>query len=1254
MYQKFDYFHQTDRPSLLLCNPDKKRLFSLGNAYNVDLKLNYNAASELTFNFPQSVDKGLTTLESYNSLQAKRIIEIQNFLSSGESMFFLILSTEEDLQGMVNVKTVNCQSLEIELTFKKLTLFGGTMYFYNTLNPGISMIGKIIKYLPNWSIGDIDPDLNSIGARTFDIKDKSIYDFLMNDAATSYQCVFTFDTAQRKINAIQASKVASESYKNTDIYLSFDNLLKSGKFNELTDELVTSLGVYGDGGVPITSVNPIGSPKLYNFDYFNNPNWMKESLSNKINSWEADILSNEAEYSRYLEYVSANNTASAANEALLKEAKNELNALYVEQAANIKTGAATVVGNLLGTCSFSYVNPTQNDAIVTYTFEYNPNIEYFDNKNPIKQISDYMYVGAPICFSALTKKSIPTGIKMGVVSNPAKKAGKAAKPYYVSDSPAPSQILYKTVNGISYGYFNFYIKANYSDTENVKIIGNFGKPPFRTYSKTLLEYKDLKEKIDASKQEITDLSNSINGFSANATFYLNKANEIAKKLNIEKYFIGNSTSDSAKITSSLISTGSTSPCEIYPAVSGISIGDAVIFTVDVSANNVSTGGYRNTGVCTFSIDNPCVVTKENHGFTSTGTEIYFISANQSDSFPAPILGGSYDLNNASVVNPYYISTIYDANRFTISTDSTGINAINTNSSNQSGTFYLMSDKGQLPYPLQENRTYYVAKITEDNTFTVSNYDGGAEIVTYSNATNPSPSIYGQYSYARNYWADLNEFIVENTYQNNNFVFPDRMTAANYQASLTKLRDQAKEVLKKVSQPRYEISIESSNLLALEEFKPFIDQFELGCKITINKGDSTPIKVTVLGIEYNFEDPSKFSIILSNRIRLDNGKFMYSDLFNQSVNAGTSTNFDSGKWSNWSNNYKNEVTSFISSSLDASLNNIVSSQNQDIIINQSGLRGRELVPETLNSANPEYKDKQVWLVNNMLAFTEDNWQTASLALGEITNDDTGETSFGLIAETIVGTLIAGETLTIKNQDSSFLVDANGVTIINANFSVVGAGSSNVGGVIVNPNAIFDSTTKINEPVMSVGKIVNPSATPYAMTPANTSFAVYADGTVRVGGWLATDTALVAVDANGKPIERHFIKSSAEYSPNDFYIRMGDVFGIAGDGTAYFSGVISPKKMPPPKYDPGFGDYYAGTGIVIDSSSGVGVTSYFTTPDANNTLPSINTTTGAMIEYAPPSVLTLRITGSLYTNGAWQSPDNYKLTFFGGILYDIRKA
>ena len=125
--------------------------------------------------------------------------------------------------------------------------------------------------------------------------------------------------------------------------------------------------------------------------------------------------------------------------------------------------------------------------------------------------------------------------------------------------------------------------------------------------------------------------------------------------------------------------------------------------------------------------------------------------------------------------------------------------------------------------------------------------------------------------------ELNSFIFENTYKNENIIQTDSMTSVEVQEKAQELYLQGINVLAKVSQPRYEIDIDSSNYIYLQDYSTFTSQTELGVKATIELKDGSYAEVVILEINYEPLDPTSFSIVFSNRLRLDDANFIYSDL-----------------------------------------------------------------------------------------------------------------------------------------------------------------------------------------------------------------------------------------------------------------------------------------------------------------------------------------------------------------------------------------
>ena len=274
MQALFNYFQQKEIPSLTLCHPNKTKLYSLGLAYSIKNTLRYNALSEIEFEYPQSSDGGATIDPSYALLQGKMLVLVENV------GYYIIHDATEDLSGSVPIKHVIGMSLESEMLSRRLTGFsitGEDAYFATVLQ-------TVLNLIPSWTIGTIDASLLLLN-RVFEINNSTIYNFLMNDMSKAFGCIFEFDTFNKTVSAI--SNVIPSA--NTNILLSFDNLVKNIQFKEITEEICTALYCYGGGDLDIRNVNPLGSNVIYNFTHFKTANWMSQELINVLTTWEGAV-----------------------------------------------------------------------------------------------------------------------------------------------------------------------------------------------------------------------------------------------------------------------------------------------------------------------------------------------------------------------------------------------------------------------------------------------------------------------------------------------------------------------------------------------------------------------------------------------------------------------------------------------------------------------------------------------------------------------------------------------------------------------------------------------------------------------------------------------------------------------------------------------------------------------------------------------------------------------------------------------------
>lgn len=276
MYFSFDKFNRYEIPEMVLCNPNFEELYVINPDTAPKFTLRYNAISELSFEI-DSVDDNGDEVPYFGLITKNRVIHVEGF------GYWVIDSAADSSEGFASRKEVHCYSYEYMLTMRNADIKAGTYNFYDIATPDDTLMDTILGRCPSWKIGNtISSEL--IGKyRTFDMPDTTVYTFLTQDAAEAYEAVFVFDNENLTINAY----TASEAVTSTDIVFTWDNLMKSVEIAETDDPVITALDIYGAGNLSIASINPLGTPTIYRFDYF--AEQMSSELWKSVKAWQDEI-----------------------------------------------------------------------------------------------------------------------------------------------------------------------------------------------------------------------------------------------------------------------------------------------------------------------------------------------------------------------------------------------------------------------------------------------------------------------------------------------------------------------------------------------------------------------------------------------------------------------------------------------------------------------------------------------------------------------------------------------------------------------------------------------------------------------------------------------------------------------------------------------------------------------------------------------------------------------------------------------------
>lgn len=278
-----DNFRQIETPDVILCKANGERIGTLKTTTPPTYDRKFQELDELSFTVNMVLD-GVQN-EYYE------LIEVMKYVELKDVGFFFISDVSVKNEGTeLESKEVTCKSYECLMDQKYLEEFyinrgetGGIdgVVFYNLSDKDHSLLHLCLEKCPDWTIGHIDSSLMSMG-RSFDVSREGVYSFLNGEVSEAFGCFFIFDTIQMTINAY-----ATRNYGvDTNIFVSYDNLLKNADMSCSSDDIKTALAITGEDELEVREIN-MGFNTIYNLDYYNSKEFWSDGLYEAYNAWKA-------------------------------------------------------------------------------------------------------------------------------------------------------------------------------------------------------------------------------------------------------------------------------------------------------------------------------------------------------------------------------------------------------------------------------------------------------------------------------------------------------------------------------------------------------------------------------------------------------------------------------------------------------------------------------------------------------------------------------------------------------------------------------------------------------------------------------------------------------------------------------------------------------------------------------------------------------------------------------------------------------
>lgn len=239
--------------------------------------------------------------------------------------------------------------------------------------------------------------------------------------------------------------------------------------------------------------------------------------------------------------------------------------------------------------------------------------------------------------------------------------------------------------------------------------------------------------------------------------------------------------------------------------------------------------------------------------------------------------------------------------------------------------------------------------------------------------------------------ELNPYIIESTWRDDNYINADD------------LYNDAIEKFAEIRQPKVVIEISMDNLMNIVEEQYYWDKLVLGDLIKVKYPQmDIEYMAKIIEISYDLEN-AEATLVIANTTDLLSETEKLVQLLYGSQSASQLVQNNKYKW-NKVNAVSQQVSQMLTSEWDANKNKIIAGVNNSVEVGNRGII----------ISNPDIPNEMVIMQAGIIALTKDGGETWKTAI----KPD------GIVAERLIGQIIAGQELLITNSSGSFTMDNNG--------------------------------------------------------------------------------------------------------------------------------------------------------------------------------------------------------------------------------------
>lgn len=318
------------------------------------------------------------------------------------------------------------------------------------------------------------------------------------------------------------------------------------------------------------------------------------------------------------------------------------------------------------------------------------------------------------------------------------------------------------------------------------------------------------------------------------------------------------------------------------------------------------------------------------------------------------------------------------------------------------------------------------------------------------------------------WLEFCAYRREDTYSNDNYISDGLNNAKLFERALEFIEVAENEIYKS-AELQHSISTSLNNLLAIDKFKPLVKSFKVGNWIRVQVDDKI-FKLRLLEYEISFGSFDNISVEFSDVTKIKNGITDVKSVIEQA--SSMATNYSSiQRQADQGNKARNTINQWITDGLNTALVQVQSNDNEEVTMTKNGLLCR-----SFDDITGEYSPEQLRITHNIMAYTDNDWQTVKQAIGkhnyvaysEADNKFIDKIGYGMNAEFVTAGIVSGSQIIGGDiySDNYSKSDATGsyLNLRDGTFSFGGGALRFEGGelLISSPNVVTkNEVTEINE-------------------------------------------------------------------------------------------------------------------------------------------------------------------------------------------------